>query len=294
MIYPFRFGRCTVSTFGSVALDLINLPRVQQSIESTDTLIGATTRAIDGTARQDRFGLKREWAALRLGVNLDRSVWWPVKRMFLAGGSCMFMDFTVPNMLTSDQRLMQNSTWTNASGTVTAPRGTVAVPGGALDGAVSLAISGVTQLGPTTSPTRTLLVPVVAGQQYFAGCTVVGTGAWAVTVAVGWYDAAGSAALSTSTVASGVVAATALSTCYCLDGSVIGCRVGGSATAPAGALYAQIRISTATAAADVSDPALLEGPSDPGNAMTVVVVNEVPEVHQTVSAATLTLNLSEV
>jgi hypothetical protein len=289
--FPYRFGRCTTSTFGSVAIDMIDLPRVQSGYQPADTPIGSATRYLDGTMRVDRRALKREWSSLPCGTSLSRAQWWPVKRIYLASAVGMFYDQAIPNAMSGDQCLMQNSSWTNAAGTALVPRGTYT---GVADGALSLAIGGVAQLGPTTSPTRTLLVPVVAAQQYFAGCTVVGPGAWAVTVAIGWYDAAGSAALSTSTVASGVTAATALSTCLVLDGSVTGYRVGGAATAPAGALYAQVRISTATAAADVSDPVLLEGPSDPGNAMTVVIINEVKETVVMPNYTGIEMNLSEV
>jgi hypothetical protein len=293
MAYPFRFGRCITSTYGSVVVDLIDLPHVQTGFSSNDQLIGGSSRALDGTLRTDTIAFKRQWPDLKLNPLLTRAQFWPVKQYYLAPGPNMIYDQTIPSMLTGDQSLMQNSAWTNAAGTVTTARGTAAA-NGLKDGAVSLAISGVTQLGPTTSPTRTLLVPVVAAQQYFAGCTVVGPGAWAVTVAIGWYDAAGSAALSTSTVASGITTATALSSCYCLDGSVIGYRVGGSATAPAGALYAQIRISTATATADVSDPVMIEGTGDPGNAMTVVQINSIDEIAMMPNIASLSLNLSEV
>jgi hypothetical protein len=35
MAYPFRFGRCVTSTYGSVVVDLIDLPHVQTGFSST-------------------------------------------------------------------------------------------------------------------------------------------------------------------------------------------------------------------------------------------------------------------
>lgn len=284
MAVPFRFGRCTSPTFGSVTLDMIDLPQVQVEMGAVDGLIGGSTRSLDGTMRQDRFALKREWANVQLGGFQSLATWWPVKRLYAAGGPWMFYDQTYPNLLSADEALMQASTWTNATGTVATPRA---------DGAVSLAIGGVVQQGPSTSPSHTLLTPVVVGQQYFAAFTVVGPGAWSVTPTVAWYTSAGTTALSTST-SGAVVKAGALSTCLCLDGSVTGYRIGFAATAPATAAYAQIRITTAVAAADISDPVFIYGPSDPGNAMTVVQINELQEVYSTNTNATLALNLSEV
>lgn len=282
--YDFRFGKCTSPTYGSVTLDMISLPRVQANIEVSDKMLSSSSRSVDQTLRIDRFGLKREYPTFALGGWMDMSLWWPVKRLYIAGGPFMLFDHTIPNLLTGDQRLMQNSSWTNAAGTAVTTR---------LDGATSLAISGVAQMGPTTSPNRTLLTPVTAGAQYFAGCTLRGTGAYSVTISIAWYDLAGSAALSTTSLGA-FTSSTGLSSCLMLDGSVSGVRAGGAATAPGGALYAQIRVTTATATVDVSDPVIVPGPADPGNAMTVVQLNEVPEIHGSVTYSGLTLNMSEV
>lgn len=281
--YPFRFGRCVNPTFGAVTLDMLDLPHVQASIAVSDSLIGGSTRSLDGTKRQDRFALKREWPAIVLGPWQAMSAWWPVKRLFLAGGPWLFFDHTLPNSLVGDARLMQNGTWTTAAGAGVSTRG---------DGAVSLAAGGVVQQGASASPSRALLTPVVAGGQFFAGCTVRGPGAWTVTVTIAWWDAAGAAALSTTV--GTFTASTALSSCLILDGSDVGYRVGIAGTAPAGTLYAQIRLAITGAAGDVSDPVLIDGPTDPGNAMTVVLVNDMSETHTIVTKASMSLNLSEV
>ena len=279
--YTFRFGRCTSPTFGAVTLDMIDLPHVQMNFTASDVNIGGSTRSLDGTKRMDRFGLKREWPALQVGVVRSVPVWAPVKRMWKAGGPWLFFDQSAENLLGGDARLMQNGSWTNAAGAPLTPR---------LDGAISLAAGAVAQQGPTVSPASSLLTPVVAGTQYFAGCTVRGTG-WTTTVTVAWFTATGPLTTASS---AGVTAATALSTCRVLDGSVMGSRVGFSATAPAGAVFAQVRIAVAAAAADVSDPVLVPGPSDPGNAMTVVLINTLGEQHNIATIAGLTMDLSEV
>ena len=289
MSYAFRFGRCTNPTFGAVALDMIDLPHVQMNFAASDVNVGSSTRALDGTKRMDRYGLKREWPALQVGVYRSVAVWAPVKRMWKAGGPWLFYDHTTENLLGGDARLMQNGSWSDIdTNAVFVPR---------LDGTIAnLGINHTASQGPGTSPPRSVLTPVTAGQLYSAYVTVNGPAGWSVaTVNVAWYDAVSAAPISVSTVAGGVSLATAASTTLILDGSVYGGRVGGSATAPAGAVYAQIRVTnSANSAIDVSDPNFIPGPSDPGNAMTVVLINKLDEQHNTATIAGLTMDLSEV
>lgn len=281
-IYLWRFGVCTSSTFGSVAVDTINLPRVQVGMPIAPLVIGQSTRSLDGTLRTDRFAYKRTWK-MTFGNWESIAESWPVMRMREQyAGPWFVYDHSRPNLLNGEARLM--SSWTNAAGSALTVRG---------DAAVSVAVAGVAQIGPSTSPSRVLLPSVVAGTSYFAAVSVRGAAGWSVSLSVAWFDAAGSAALSTSTLGP-FTAASSLGSTLILDGRVSAARVGGSVVAPAGALFAQIRVAVSVAAADVSDPVLLPSPSDPGNALHVVNIADLGETFEQLNTASLIMSLEEV
>ena len=285
--YRWRFGVCTSSVFGAVTVDVTNLPRVQVAVTpftTSLTLIGASKRALDGTMRTDRFAMKRTWS-LVLGHWETVTESWPVMRLFgQSAGPWMFYDHSRPNLLSGPQRLMQAGSWTDASGITLTARG---------DGAVSVAAGGVAQMGPSSGPSNGAMVPVAAGATYFAAMSVRGASGWTVTPAVAWFDGVSAAPLSVTTLPA-ATATSALSSVLVLDGTVTASRVGGSAVAPTGAMYGQLRVAVSGAAVDVSDPVLLVSPADPGHAMHVVNIDTLGEQFEAVNTTSLTMTLSEI
>lgn len=280
MIYRWRLGYCTTPTFGSVAVDVVDLTAVNPGVTGKPKVLGGTFRSLNGTGTIDRIDTKNGWD-LTLGP-LEFADSWPVQRVWeQTKGPWMLYDQSRPNLLTGEQRLL--TTWTNSAGTNLAER---------MDGAFSMAIAGTAQMGSATNSDRSLLVPVVAGTSYFCAVSAAGTGAWSLAISVGWYGISGTTALSTSSLGSFTVAS-ALSTNTILDGSRSAVRVGAAATAPANALYAQIRLTCSVAAVDISDPVLLASPTDPGPAWFVVDVDNFAPTFLLPGETGISLALSE-
>lgn len=276
----FRFGYCSVPTYGAVTADVGDI-RLQRDIKVTQTRYGGTYRSASGTATRDELGRKWRWAATVKPFR-DITEWWPIhRRVEQWQGLWMFYDVTRPSRMTDAQGLMQ--TWTNSTGADLSERA---------DGGINVGVGSNCQMGTSTGPARTLLVPVVAGQSYFYGMSVYGSGAWTVTPTIAWYDAAGSAALST-TVGSAQTATTALSSHKYLDGSIRASRIGVAGVAPAGAVYAQCRALVGGSACDLSDPVLMDGTTDPGHAWFVVDVDDWDMTHHFETRASSNLTLTE-
>lgn len=280
----FKFGICTTATIGSAVVDMVTIPGPAQDATVEAQLIGGTTRSLDGTQRADRFALKRKFTIVPLGFASNVDYWSVLRYWKRFVGPWILFDQTVPNLLTSDQKLL--ITWTDASG-VNAPE--------RLDGAVNVAAGATVQMGPATSPTAVQLVPVTVGQQYSAGVGLCpsSSSSWAATLKLTWYGAT-FASISSSTVALTPASSPVLSHRY-LDGSQTARRYALAATAPAGAVYGQISVAnTGTGSIDVLDPALITGPSDPGNAWVLVNIDAMPEIHNKPQTASLTMQMSEV
>jgi hypothetical protein len=265
MPYPFRFGMCTNPAFGVQTFDAVDLPHVQANIEETVTVVGGGDRALDGTYYTDRLAVKSAWK-LDLGPWQTLTMWWPVLRLFETYvGPWFWFNQTRPNLI--PDRLMVN--WTGVD---------------RVDGAIPLAAGASTVQADTA--------PVLAGQQYWIGASVYGQGAWTATITCAWLSSTG-ATLSTGAV--GTFTKNSVGQLVkILNGSVSATRCGSALTAPAGAVATRMTVAVSGSAADVSDPVVVPGPTDPGAALTLVSVSGVSPVHHMPGYASLSLDLLEV
>lgn len=267
MPHPFRFGVCTNPAFGVQTFDVLDLPHVQADIAETVTVIGGGDRALDGTYYSDRLAIKSSWQ-VELAPWQSLLQWWPVLRLFETYvGPWLWFNHTRPNLIVGTSRLMAG--WTGT-----------ARP----DGAVPLAAGGSTVQGDSA--------PVLAGQLYWCGVSVYGPGAWSAAVSATWLNSSGGT-VSTGSLGTFTKASTT-GRAKILDGSVSATRCGAAVTAPAGAVAARLTVAVTGSAADVSDPVVVPGPSDPGAALTLVSVSAVDPVHHLPGLATLSLELLEV
>ncbi len=280
-------GVCTTPTIGATVVDMTAIPGPSQGVAVEDKRIGASTRSMDGTLRTDTFALKRVFT-VNPSAFASNVEWWSILRYWKNyAGPWILFDQTVANLLTSDQKRL--ITWTNASGANSPER---------LDGAVNLAAAGVTQMGPSTSPTAAQLCPVTVGTSYTFGiglCGAGGAGAgatWQAGLVVEWYTAA-MAPVSSSTAT--FLGSAPGGTFLYADGSIRAGRYWLTATAPATAAYAQIRITNSgSTSIDVLDPAIIPGSNDVGNAYTLVNITAIPETHEKPQVGSLSMQLEEI
>ena len=119
MVAPaFRWGVITSPGFGVVTTDMIDLPEIQEEIQAKDIVVGGVSTSLLGVLTADRLNMKRSWT-IALGPQQLMASWWPVLRIWETyAGPFSFYDHARPNLLTGNQKLMQTSTWSDASGAI--------------------------------------------------------------------------------------------------------------------------------------------------------------------------------
>lgn len=244
---------------GSASAGWIDLsPMVADFRPAWESVGQSETISAGGVLTVSRRGAKRRWQ-LTTSI-LPAGQWAAIEGMYRRSpGPYWFYDPLRPNLLPVPARLMR--TWQTQAGAGQAATADLRV--------ILTSNSVPVYSAPYTAPPRRQLAPVTGGQQYTAAITSTVP----ITLGVRWYTAAGAAISNSTGTGSGRFAVTA--------------------AAPATAAGALVWVQ-GSAGARVTDPVLIDGPTDPGPGWAVVVIRSESEQHHNALVRQSGLDLAEV